>query len=204
MKKILILTVGLVMSISVFAQNRILSSNEDIQKGIELHDNAHYGKQSDLQNAMDLLKPYVKEDATACAFYGSCLTLCASVYSEDNPIKALEYLEQGSTYLDEAVKMQPSNPLTHIIRLENGVEVSRTSPYKRYSVIKNDVDFLLEADTDGWSEESIAEAYLYCGHYMLDAGELEEALDLFDTAIEASPSSASGVAAQKMIDKYSE
>lgn len=204
MKKILCLSVVFMMCISVFAQSRILSSNKDIQKGIELHDSAHYGKPSDLQSAMNLLKPYVAKDATACAYYGSCLTLCASVTSEDNPLKALEYLEQGSSYLDEAVKMEPLNPFTHIIRLENGIEVSRTSPYKRYSVIKEDVDFILEADTENWGKDNIAEAYLYCAHYLLDAGELEEALDLFDTAIEASPASSSAIAAQKMIDKYSE
>lgn len=204
MKKELGLVVLFMLGTVVFAQSKVTSSNADIQKGIEFHDKAHTGDFSNVQTAVDLLKPYVDSDSVACAFYGSSLTLLASECAESNPIKSLDLLEQGAKFLDKAVKMDPENAAIRITRLENGIEVSRASPVKRYDVISSDVNFLLKADMSDWNKEAIAEALLYCGCYMLDAGDLEQALDLFDQTIEAATSSPAAEMAQKMLDKYSE
>lgn len=204
MKKIILVLVFGILAMAAFGQGKVLSSNPDIQKGVELHDSARGGEFSNVQKAIDLLKPYIKSDAVACAYYGSALTLCAAECAEDNPIKSLDFLEQGGKFLDDAVKMEPANPAIKLIRLENGIEVSRSSPVKRYSVISEDVDFLMDSDLSDWGKAEKAEAYLYCGLYMLDAGSLDDAFDLFDSAVEAAPGSAAAKEAQKMIDKYSE
>lgn len=206
MKKLLGLLVCLSLGMTAFAQARVMSTNADIQKGIELHDSAHNGDYSGAQKALELLKPYIKTDAVACAFYGSSLTLLAAECAEKSPVKSLDYLEQGGHYLDEAVKLDPKNGAIRLIRLENGVEVSRSSPVKRYDIIASDVDFLLNGGTNDWNNETKAEAHLYCGMYMLDAGDLDQALDLFDQAVAEAGSTTAGVGAyaQKMLDKYSE
>lgn len=202
MKKILGLLVGFSLCLSVFGQNT--TNNADIQKAIEIHDNTRNGDYSKIQTALDLLKPYIQSNALACAYYGSSLTLLASECSQKDPIKSLDYLQKGAKYLDSAVQMDSSNPVLHLFRLENGIEVSRASPVKRYSVISEDVDFLLDNDLSSFDKNTKAEAFLYCGYYKADAGELDDALDLFDQAIEVSAQSLAGKAAQKMIDKYSE
>lgn len=204
MKKIICLLVCFSFGLAVFAQSKMTSSNPDVAKGIEIHDKAHYGNFDELQKALSLLEPYIKTDSTACVYYGSCMTLCAASCVEDNPIKSLDYLEKGGKYLDDAVKLDPKNPAVRLMRLENGIEVSRTSPVKRYSIIADDVAFLMKTDMNGWDEALKAEVYLFCGYFQADAGDLDAALDLFDSAIEVAPDSEPGKSAQKMIDKYSE
>lgn len=200
MKKILILVSSLFLSCCMFAQNA------DIQKGIEYHNKAHTGDLSNAQKCIDTLKPYIDSDAVACAYYGSALTLLAAYAIENNnPIKSLEYLEEGGKFLDKAVKLDPKNIIVRIIRLENGIEVSRTSPIKRYAVIKDDVDFLQEDSVImSVGVEIQAEIFADCGLYLLDSGDLDGALDLFDMAVEVGGSSEWAKLAQQMIDKYSE
>ena len=204
MKKFICLLISFNLVLVAFAQSKMTSSNPQVTKGIEIHDKARSGNFNELQKALTLLEPYTKTDSVACAYYGSCLTLCAAECVEDNPIKALEYLDKGGKYLDEAVKLDSKNPAIRLMRLENGIEVSRTSPVKRYSVVADDVDFLMKTDMTGWDAALKAEVYLFCGYFQADAGDLDGALDLFDCAIEADPDSAPGKSAQKMIDKYSE
>lgn len=206
MKKLLCGLVCLVLASAsaVFATSSFSSDNADIQKGIDLHNAGLTGDLTNIEKSIDLLKPYISKDAIACAYYGSCMTLCAAKCVEDNPIKSLDYLTEGSKYLDESVKMDSKNLMIRLFRLENGIQVSRTSPLKRYAEIGPDVDLLLSSDLSEYGTEIMAEAYLFCGYYKLDAGELDNALDLFDLAIETDAECECGKLAQKMLDKYSE
>lgn len=204
MKKIIGLVICLILGSACFGMGTFTSENKDIQKAIDVHNNSRFGDFSKIDEAVTLLKPYTEKDSIACAYYGSLLTLQAAVCVEKNPIQALDYLTDGSKYLDKAVNMDCENAMLHLFRLENGIEVSRTSPVKRYEVISEDIDFLLSCDMSDFDSEIVAEIYLYCGYYKLDAGELDEAFDYFDEAVNVAPDSDVGKLAEKTIEKYSE
>ena len=200
---------GILAFVSGFIFGEESIRNSQITKGIEYHNlsRADSGKNAsaNIEKALITLEPFVSSDGIACAYYGSALTIKAGIISEKNPIKSLSYLEEGSSYLDKAVNLKPDDIELRMIRLENGIEVSQSSPVKRYSVIKEDVDFLLlEKNMCQLSSKDQAEAYLYCGYYFQDAGDLETALDLFDLAVETNGECEAGLTAQKMLDKYSE
>lgn len=208
-KRVIGIIAGLLVMTMGFAEvpknGNIMDINDDIAKGIELHNLARKEGMNAAEKASELLKPYVKENAVACAYYGSVQTVIAGIISEKNPIKALEYLQVGGEYLDNAVEMVPDEAVIHLIRLENGIEVSKTSPLKRYSVIKNDVKWFLDSDNISAADKEIkTEAYLYCGFYMIEAGDLDYALELFEESIAADPKSDSAKQAKKMLDKYTE
>ena len=208
MKKIILIGVCVLMGLagaSLFAQEL----NPQIQKGIECHDRARSGdpKNTDalIEECLKTLEPFIQTDAIACAVYGSALTIKASIVVETNAIKSLEYLDKGNEFIDKAVSMKPDEIYCRLLRLENGIEVSRTSPLKRYSDIKSDVEFLIDDEkVEELSGNDKAEAYLYCGFYYLDSGDLDYALELFELAQEVAPDSDSGKKKKKMLDKYSE
>ena len=208
MKKIILVGVCFLVGLagaSLFAQEL----NPQIQKGIDCHDRARAGdpKNTDalIEECLKTLEPFIQSNAIACAVYGSALTIKASIVVETNAIKSLEYLDKGNEFIDKAVSMNPDEIYCRMLRLENGIEVSRTSPLKRYSDIKSDVEFLIDDEkVEELSGNDKAEAFLYCGFYYLDSGDLDYALELFELAQEAAPDSDSGKSAQKMLDKYSE
>ena len=208
MKKIILVGACFLMGLagaSVFAQEL----NPQIQKGIECHDRARSGDpkttEALIEECLKTLEPFTQTNAIACAVYGSALTIKASIVVETNAIKSLDYLDKGNEFIDKAVSMNPDEIYCRLLRLENGIEVSRTSPLKRYSNIKSDVEFLIDDEkVEELSGNDKAEAYLYCGFYYLDSGDLDYALELFELAQEAAPDSDSGKRAQKMLDKYSE
>ena len=180
-----------------------------IQKGYEYHNRARNPDEKNpgamLDECLKCLEPYTNTDAIACGLYGSALTVKASLAVNGNPIKSLKYLEEGNEFIDKAVAMKPDEIFCRLLRLENGIEVSRTSPVKRYGVIKNDVEFFIDdGKVEELSDDDKSEAYLYSGFYYLDSGDLDFALELFELAEEAAPDSKSGKRAQKMLDKYSE
>lgn len=180
-----------------------------IQKGYEYHNRARNPDEKNpaalLEECLKCLEPYTNSDAIAAALYGSALTVKASLAVDGNPIKSLSYLEKGNEFIDKAVAMKPDEIFCRLLRLENGIEVSRTSPVKRYGVIKSDVDFFIDdKKVEELSADDKAEAYLYCGFYYLDSGDLDYALELFELAEEAAPDSKAGKRAQKMLDKYSD
>ena len=208
LKKIILAGAFVLMELtgaSLFAQEL----NPQIQKGIECHDRARSGDPKNtislIEECLKTLEPFTQTNAIACAVYGSALTIKASIVVETNAIKSLEYLDKGNEFIDKAVSMKPDEIYCRLLRLENGIEVSRTSPLKRYSDIKSDVEFLIDDEkVEELSGKDKAEAYLYCGFYYLDSGDLDYALELFELAQEAASDSDSGKRAQKMLDKYSE
>jgi len=200
-KKIMALFTAALIGSALFAQN----AKADIEKGIEYHNKARTEGMEYAEKACEILKPYITTDATACAFYGSSLTVMASFVSEKSPIKALEYLQDGGDYLDKAVELAPNEWFTHLIHLENGIEVSHSSPLRRYAAIRSDVKWFLDDENIlKMSGENQAEAYLYCGYFKLDEGDLDYALELFENCVAAAPNSKSAVQANKLLDRYTE
>lgn len=202
-KKGIILVVTVMVCISAFAESG--TKEKDIATAVEYHNKARTAGIEYGEKALALLKPYCGTDSIASAYYGSTLTVIAGIISEKNPIKALEYLQSGGEYMDKAVEMNPENPVVHFVRLENGIEVSRTSPIKRYSVIKKDFVWFIDDDNiSSLGIEDQAEAYLYCGHLKLDEGDLDYALELYESSVDAAPESNSAKISAKMLDKYTE
>lgn len=202
-KKIVALFSAALITSAIFAQNSKLQS--DIEKGIEYHNMARAEGLEYAQKACDILKPYTDENAVACAVYGSSQTIIAGFVAEKNPIKSLEYLQTGGEYLDKAVKIAPDDFFTHMIHLENGIEVSRSSPIKRYSAIRSDVEWFLDDENilKGDSENQ-AEAYLYCGYFKLEEGDLDYALELLENCVSVCPKSEYAKQANKLLDRYTE
>lgn len=179
------------------------SENSQIQKGIELHNlsRSAEGEESDamIDESMKTLEPFIEKDTLACAYYGSALTIKAGNYAKKSPVKALMNLKKGSKLIDEAVKKDSDNLELRILRLENGIDVSRGSPVKRYTVIREDVDyFIAQEKISLLGDELKAEVYLFCGHYYLDSKDSDNARKYFELAYNASPDSKFGKDAKEM------
>lgn len=207
-KKISVFVFGLMFIGSVFAEGnsgKLMEMNADIQKGIELHNKSRTEGMATAEKASELLEPYIKENAIACAYFGSVMTVKAGIVSEKNPVKALKYLQTGGDYIDKAVELAPNEARIRMLRLENGIEVSRSSPVKRYSVIKKDVKWFIDADNISKASADLqGEAYLYCGYYMIDAGDLDSALECFEECVAVNPKSDFAKHANKMLERYTE
>lgn len=204
MKTIMVIGMSVMMAVNVFAETGI-SSNNDIQKGIEYHNKARSEGMEYAEKACQLLEPYSKTDALACAYYGSSMNILAGFVANTKPMKALDYLQTGGDFLDKAVALEPDNYFIRLIRLENGVEVSRTSPVKRYSKIIDDEEWFVEKDNIQSLPDGIkSEVYLYCAHLKLDEGDLDYALELYEKSAAVDPAGKCGITASKMLEKYSE
>ena len=180
------------------------SENSQIQKGIELHNlsRSAQGEASDvmIDESLAVLEPFIEKESLARAYYGSALTIKAGNYAKKSPIKALMNLKKGSKLIDEAVKKDNDNIELCILRLENGIDVSRGSPVKRYTVIREDVDyFIAQKKISLLGDELKAEVYLFCGHYYLDSKDSDNARKYFELAYNSSPDSKFGKDAKEML-----
>lgn len=194
--KVLIMMIGL----SVYA-----GESENLKKGIVLHDEAGKGNEKALVECKNILEPYINENMIARAYYGSVVTIEAGFVAEANPFKALELLESGSKYIDEAVAGEPDNVVLRVLRLANGISVSATSPYKRYFVIQKDVNFFEnEKRMSVLDNETKAYVYLNMGLFKIEEGDLDAALDYLDMAVEIAPDSTAGKEAAKTLNRYEE
>lgn len=190
-----------ILSAAVSAQ----SQKEIIQNGIHYHNLAKTESDGYAAKCRETLQPYIETDMTARAYYGSAITLQADYCSESNPVHALDLLREGSAYIDDAVKRDNANPGLHILRLVNGMQVSGSSPFKRYAVLKDDIAWLAKKENqEGLDNDTLAEVYLYSGLYKIEEGDIDAALDLFDQAAAISPGSDAGKEAQKMTARYEE
>ncbi|MCK9169394.1 MAG: hypothetical protein M0P01_03190 [Treponema sp.] len=190
-----------ILSAAVFAQ----SQEQIIQNGIHYHNLAKTESDGYAEKCKDTLLPYIETNMTARAYYGSAVTMQAEYCSASNPIHALDLLREGSSYIDDAVKRDNSNPGLHILRLVNGIQVSESSPFKRYAVLKDDAAWLSKKENlAGLDNDTLALVYLYRGLYKIEESDIDSALDLFDQAAAVSPGSDSAEEAQKQTARYEE
>lgn len=200
MKKIAGLLICTLLVLSVCAQ----TMKEDLQKAIVLHDSA--AEQNSPEKALacqDLLKPYIEKDAVCRAYYGSAVTVEASFYEKSNPIKALSLLDKGSEFIDSAVEMDSDNFIVRILRLTNGVQVSSSSPLKRYKVIKNDVAWFEKNGIDYGKDEN-ARLYYNIALFYLAVNNLDAALYALDDCIATKSSDPVVKKAQELLRRYEE
>jgi tetratricopeptide (TPR) repeat protein len=180
------------------------SMGEDLKKAILLHDSAALESNADKALAcQELLQPYIEKDAVCRAYYGSAVTVEASFYEKSNPIKALSLLDKGSEYIDSAVEMDSDNFIVRILRLTNGVQVSSSSPLKRYKVIKNDVAWFEKNGIDYGKDEN-ARLYYNIALFHLAVNNLDAALYALDDCIATKSSDPVVKKAQELLRRYEE
>jgi len=188
------------LSFGMFAQNL----DADLKKAIELHDTAAFNNSVEQTlKCQELLLPYIEKDAVCRAYYGSAITIEASFYEKSNPIKALALLDKGSSFIDSAVKMDSSNFIVRILRLTNGVEVSSSSPLKRYKVIKEDVAWF-EAHGINYGKDEDARLYYTIALYYIAAKDIDSALYALDDCLATKSSDPVVKKAEELIRRYEE
>lgn len=200
MKKIIGVLLCTMFVLGVCAQ----TMSEDLKKAILLHDNAAAESNPDMALAcQELLKPHIEKDSVCRAYYGSAVTVEASFYEKSNPIKALSLLDKGSEFIDSAIKMDSSNFVLRILRLTNGVQVSSSSPLKRYKVIKQDVEWFEKNGIDFGKDED-ARLYYNIALYYLAVNNLDAALYALDDCIATKSSDPVVKQAQDLLRRYEE
>ncbi|MBP7479361.1 MAG: hypothetical protein KA785_02840 [Spirochaetaceae bacterium] len=200
MRKITAVVLAAFFAISVYAQTR----DADFEKAIVLHDSAALESNGEKALAcQELLKPYIEKDAVCRAYYGSAITVEASLYEKTNPIKALALLDKGSEFIDSAVEMDSDNFIVRILRLTNGIEVSISSPLKRYKVLKNDIEWFEKNGIDYGKDED-ARLYYNIALYYIAANDLDSALYALDDCIATKSSDPVVKQAKDLLRRYEE
>lgn len=185
--------------VAVYADDLLI-----IEEGIRYHNLAETNPKENIEKGKEILLPLIETSALAKGYYGSLITLEAGVYeSEKNVIKAVQYLEKGTTLLDEAVLASPDNFDLRFLRMINSYELSNKSPMNRYKIMKTDIDWL-ESGRVSLSSGAVGLLDLYTGLYLVKARKLGPAIDAFESCIEVSPGSPEALEAQKQLDRYGE
>ena len=179
------------------------SMDDSIERGIALHDRALAEGEATALKSRETLEPFIGTNMVARAYYGSVITIQASFYADENPIQSLTLLEEGAQYMDSAVANDPDNGELRLIRLSNGIEVSWSSPLKRYAVIADDVRWFEKHPLPSSPEESAA-ILLNCGLYHLDAGDIDAALDALETCVDSGAETAAVQNARDILRRYEE
>ncbi len=199
MKKLVVLCLTFLTSFGAFTQ----SMSDEIERGIALHNSALTQGEATTAECLNALRPFIEKSMVARAYYGSAITIQASFFAADNPIKSLSLLEEGARYMDSAVAKESENGELRLIRLSNGVEVSRSSPLKRYDVIADDVRWFEEHEPKPSPEERAAIHYTI-GLFYQDAGSIEDALDAFEASVATGVDSEATRDARKILRRYEE
>ncbi len=199
MKKLVLLCVTVMLYSGAHSQ----TVNEEIERGIALHDGALTQGETSVTECLKALRPFIETNMVARAYYGSAITIQASFFAADNPIKSLSLLEEGARYMDDAVARGGDNGEIRLVRLSNGIEVSRSSPLKRYDAIADDVEWF-GRNAWGSSPEERAAVLYNTGSYFLDAGAVEKALEAFDACVATGTDSESTRKARDILRRYEE
>ncbi|HHU36871.1 MAG TPA: hypothetical protein GXZ47_06540 [Treponema sp.] len=175
-----------------------------VEEGIRYHTLAEKNPQGNIEKGKEVLFPIIEKNALAKGYYGSLITLEASMYeTENNVFKAALYLEKGTALLDEAVVDSPNNIDLRFLRMINSYELSNQSPMNRYKIMKIDIDWL-EGQRDILEPGNAGLLDLYTGLYLVKARKLRPAIVAFESCIEVSPGSPEAAEAQIQLDRYGE
>lgn len=199
MKKIILLCATVLLCSGARSQ----SASDEIKRGIALHDGALAQGEASVTECLKALRPFIETNMIARAYYGSAVTIQASFCAAENPIKSLSLLEEGARYMDSAVARERDNGELRLIRLSNGIEVSRSSPLKRYDVIADDVRWFERHVWDSSPEDRAAVLY-NAGSFYQDAGAIEDALESFDECVATGVDSEATRSARDILRRYEE
>lgn len=185
------------------------SADKDMYCGIVYHNLANGAAQTEKREgyatkAISLLSKYRDGDAVGRAYLGSAITIMGGVSaSKKKLMDAVKGLDEGAKLIDSAVEKSPESISVRMVRIQNAVGVSKTSPMKRWTVARTDVDFLKKKE-DKLNNANKADLYYYSGEVYIGEKKTNEALKDYSAAVKFAPESASGVLARKALAKYSE
>ena len=155
-----------------------------------------------MNGAIRVLKPLVTTDPLAKAYYGSALSLRASLEARDkNAVAALAILNESATLIDGALASDPESVELRLLRMENSYGVSVESPVNRWPAMKEDLDWL-NARRNGFTPETLGVIDLYAGLYFARSRDIDGALDAWDRCVSESPGSPEADEARLLLAKY--
>lgn len=163
-------------------------ADAELARGITAHNLARADPALWVPRALALLEPLAPSDALAQAWYGSALTLKGSLALKNKDVlTAATVTQQGLDVIDRAVARDPSCPGIRLLRAENGVSVSQSSPFDRWEAVAADLawfearspsDPVLKATLQVWK-----------GELALHEGKVGRALEAFAKAAALAPGS---------------
>lgn len=122
--------------------------NRDLYLGILYHNSVMFaqdGTEDYLEKALKHIQAaYEKtQDSLALGYWGSLITLeSGAAARNNNVIKAAVKLDEGSNLIDQAVEEDAENINLRLLRMNNAVGVSESSPFDRYDVVKEDLEYV--------------------------------------------------------------
>jgi len=182
------------------------SPKKDLYVGIALHNLATGDPATWAQKAADRLVLYKGSEraALAMAYRGSAVTLVASALSaKGNLIGAAAKLNEGFGIMDKAVKADPADVAIRILRAENGLSISETTPFNRVTQVKEDVAYLGTL-TARMSAGSLSQYYLMAGRLALLERRAGDAITLLEKSVAAAPGSDTAKRAAELLAELEE
>jgi hypothetical protein len=183
--------------------------NRDLYLGILYHNSVMFaqGNNEDyLEKALIHLKAaYEKtQDSLALGYWGSLITLESGVAaSNNNVIKAAVKLDEGSNLIDQAVEEDAENINLRMLRMNNAIAVSESSPFDRYDVVKDDLEYLKTVYAS-LSKSNRSMVKLIEGRLALHENRINDALLCFEESIREMPGSSYALQAENYLEELEE
>ena len=164
-------------------------SDRELYLGIIYHNLMDYDPDAYLEPALDNLKKASENSPLGLGYYGSVLTKQGGMASDNgNIFKASSLVEEGFRAIDKAVSLAPDDINLRILRMENGLSVSKASPFKRYDTVREDLAWMkprLETLSPG-----LQVVYYYtAGEMAWLESDIDTALTCFNIVTETMPES---------------
>ncbi len=177
-------------------------ANADLAEGIRYHNLAEKEPAGNIDKCKKLLNPLKDREPLARGYYGSVLTMEASVMNDKKKfVKAIMLLDQGTDFMDTAVKQAPDVQDLRILRMINSYELTNGSPMNRYRVMKEDIDWL-DAHRSGLSDSGKGTLELYKGLYLVKQRKTDEGIAAFNACVAVSPGSEEAKEAERQLARY--
>lgn len=179
-------------------------------EGAVLHNLVFFYDDKYIADAVKALEG-VRGPGLADGLLGSAYTLKGrAALRKKDVVTAGSETQKGLRVLAQAVKSDPENLALRYVRLLDGIEVSRLSPFKQYEVIAADADFLASRLESGsgaagaGAPATLRPAYkaaieLQLGEYWFDMKKVAKARDFWKAAVKDAPDGRSGRAAAKRL-----
>jgi hypothetical protein len=180
------------------------SDEGQLAAGICYHNLARANPEAWLKPARQILEKSARTSAIGQAYLGSVQTIAGGAAIKQGDVAAATAgVEQGLKNIDDALAKEPGNVTIRILRLSNGLEVAKASPWQRYDLLRQDADFLI-AKLKGFTPDLQSQVWCLAGDLALATKKLDAALDNYDRAARAAPASAFGKKARAALANLEE
>lgn len=185
--------------VSAFA----LTDDARVAEGIRFHDAARLNPAGNIEKAKEILGSLQASSPLARGYYGSALTIEASVCADEKKyLKSLSLLKQGVKLIDSAVNDAPELADTRFLRMINSYELSVGSPVNRMKEMKADLDWF-DARLDRFTASQRGEIFLYKGLYFAKDKKKTDAAKAYEACIAVAPGSKQAAEAQRQLAELS-